>query len=256
MVRWEDYGVLIAAHDFSENKKILTLLTQEHGFARGVFTVPKSKKKSFLMVGNSVSCAWQARLEAHLGLWKLELLKDRTHLIMSNALSLNLLTYCCGLLSITLPERHPYPRLYALLHDLLDQGFDAPVLTLFFFENTFLTEMGFGLDTESCAVTGEREGLYWVSPKTGRSVIKRVGDPYQEKLFKLPDFLKDGAYPRALADFLQKDVSPLDAMDALKMTGSFIEMHFSDIPKMKHLFELRKKIVLRLKNDTHSLGKN
>jgi recombinational DNA repair protein (RecF pathway) len=106
--------------------------------------------------------------------------------------------------------------------------------------------MGFGLDTESCAMTGKKEGLYWISPKSGRCVIKEVGLPYKDKLFKLPNLLKQRYTENNLANLLQLKPSKLERVEAHRVLGYFIDKHFSDIPKIHHLLELREKIILRL----------
>ena len=57
------------------------------------------------------------------------------------------------------------------------------------FELLLLDELGFGLDLESCAATGSRDELVYVSPKSGRAVSREAGEPYRERLLPLPAFL-------------------------------------------------------------------
>jgi DNA repair protein RecO (recombination protein O) len=52
-----------------------------------------------------------------------------------------------------------------------------------------LTELGFGLDLSSCAATGSERDLTYVSPKSGRAVSATAGEPYKDRLLKLPGFL-------------------------------------------------------------------
>ena len=57
------------------------------------------------------------------------------------------------------------------------------------FELLLLDELGFGLDLESCAATGSRDDLVYVSPKSGRAVSRAAGEPYRDRLLPLPGFL-------------------------------------------------------------------
>ena len=52
-----------------------------------------------------------------------------------------------------------------------------------------LSELGFSLKLQECAVNGKRENLSFVSPKTGRAVSYNEGLPYKDKLLVLPKFL-------------------------------------------------------------------
>ena len=60
------------------------------------------------------------------------------------------------------------------------------------FELQLLSELGFGLDLESCAATGSTAELVYVSPKSGRAVSRAAGEPWRDKLLRLPAFLGEG----------------------------------------------------------------
>ena len=72
---------------------------------------------------------------------------------------------------------------------------------------------GFGLDLDSCALSGANDGLTHVSPKTGRAVRGSEAEGYVDRLFPLPAFLID---PGAIA--MAEDIA-----DALQLTGYFLE---------------------------------
>jgi DNA repair protein RecO (recombination protein O) len=52
-----------------------------------------------------------------------------------------------------------------------------------------LAELGYGLDLSRCAATSQTHDLAYVSPKTGRAVSAAAGEPYKDRLLKLPGFL-------------------------------------------------------------------
>ena len=79
-----------------------------------------------------------------------------------------------------------------------------------------LNDLGFGLDLAECAATGARENLEFVSPKSGRAVCREAGMPYQDKLFRLPEFLKEGSKKAATRENLG---------EAFRMTRYFLDRH-------------------------------
>ena len=76
------------------------------------------------------------------------------------------------------------------LDDFDDAGGAAAHLIRF--ELAMLAELGFGLDLENCAATGETADLIYVSPKSGGAVSRRAGEPYRDRLLRLPAFLREG----------------------------------------------------------------
>ena len=60
------------------------------------------------------------------------------------------------------------------------------------YELLLLAELGFGLDLDSCAVTGTNDNLVAVSPKSGRAVSAAEAAPYSGKLLPLPPFVREG----------------------------------------------------------------
>ena len=85
-------------------------------------------------------------------------------------------------------------------------------------ELRLLAELGFGLDLERCAATGAREGLIYVSPKSGWAVSARAGEPYKDQLLPLPAFLRSNGARAA----------PGDIADGFALTGFFLERHVFD----------------------------
>src|SRR6202040_3848190 len=94
-----------------------------------------------------------------------------------------------------LPEREPHPRAYdgfsALLEALdADSGWAIGYVE---WEEALLAELGFGLDLTRCAASGETADLIYVSPKSGQAVSSKAGEPYRDRLLRLPGFLVAGS---------------------------------------------------------------
>ena len=87
------------------------------------------------------------------------------------------------------------------------------IVKYIFWELFLLSELGYGLDLEKCVVSGKKENLIYVSPKSGKAVSKKEGEKYKNKLLNLPKFLID------------KNVKPSNdsLKQAIALTGFFID---------------------------------
>ena len=92
-----------------------------------------------------------------------------------------------------LPERDPHAALHEALDAILDRLDDAELAAPMVarFELQLLSELGFGLDLAQCASTGATGDLIYVSPKSGRAVSRAAGEPWADKLLRLPAFLRE-----------------------------------------------------------------
>jgi DNA repair protein RecO (recombination protein O) len=119
----------------------------------------------------------------------------------------------CRLLAEREPHAPVHEALEAILDALDDPAAVAPMIARF--ELSFLAELGFGLDLSTCAATGVKDDLIYVSPRSGRAVSRAGGEAYRERLMRLPAFLRADTEPDA-AD---------DLTDAFVLTGFFLERH-------------------------------
>ena len=191
-MEWRDEGLIIGLKRHGESSVIVELMTQDHGRHLGIVKGGRSRRmQPFLQPGNSIGVVWRARLEEHLGLYAVEPLRERAGEIMDSGLALAGLNLIGEWLRL-LPERESHAGLWALAEALSDNLADphrAPPLMVRF-GLTVLTELGFGLDLEHCAATGQAHDLEWVSPRTGRAVSRDAGAPYADRLLPLPPFLR------------------------------------------------------------------
>src|SRR5690606_1233981 len=223
-MQWTDEGVILGTRRHGETSLIVELMTAAHGRHLGLVRGGRSRRQQpVLQPGNSVSAVWRARLDEHLGNYAVEAGTLRAARLMENASGLYGMQLLAALLRL-LPEREPHAQLYhgllAVL-DWLDDPLTAGAL-LVRYETRMLDELGFGLDLERCAATGETGDLVYVSPKTGRAVSRAAGEPYRERPLALPRFLIENA--RAA----QPD--PSDILAGFRLTGHFL---------MRRVFEPR-----------------
>lgn len=194
-MEWRDDGIIIGGRRHGETSLILEVMTRHHGRHLGLVKGGRSKRmQPLLQAGNAVEVTWRARLEEHLGFYHVEATALRAAKLMAAPATLHGLNLVSGLLRL-LAEREPHEVLFMTALDViehLDAAEVAPAL-LVRFEAAVLADSGFGIDFESCAATGSRDDLLYVSPKSARAVSRAAGEPYRDRLLPLPGFLRDDA---------------------------------------------------------------
>jgi DNA repair protein RecO (recombination protein O) len=194
-MQWSDQALVLGVRRHGEANVVLELMTKAHGRHLGLVYGGRSRQlRPVLQPGNTVEATWRARLDEHLGTYRIEPGALRSARLMAAPLALYGLGTLVSLLRV-LPERDPHPALFeaaTLLVEHLDEPELAPALFVRF-ELGMLAELGFGLDLASCAVTGGADDLIYVSPKSGRAVSAAAGEPYGPKLLRLPAFLRGEA---------------------------------------------------------------
>ena len=243
-MQWTDEAIVLGAKRHGETSVILELMTREHGRHLGLVRGGAGRRlRGVLQPGNTVTATWRARLDEHLGNYLVEGLNLRTAGFLGSAPAVHGVTHLAALCRL-LAEREPHGRLYASLDAILD-GFDDPhaaALRMARFELGLLAELGFGLDLQSCAVTGATADLDYVSPRSGRAVSSAAGQPYRDKLLRLPELLRDAS---------SVAVAAADLADAFALTGFFLERH-AFAPRGLALPEARARFiaaVLRVRSD-------
>lgn len=119
-----------------------------------------------------------------------------------------------------LPERDPHEDIFEMLERTLDDfdHTDGAAIHLIRFELAMLSELGFGLDLSVCAATGATADLVYVSPKSGGAVSRQAGEPWRDRLLRLPSFLRED-------HSVGQGWSEQDVRDGFELTGRFLLRH-------------------------------
>jgi DNA repair protein RecO (recombination protein O) len=218
-MQWTDEGIILGTRRHGETSLIVELMTVGHGRHLGLVRGGRSRtRQPTLQPGNSVSAIWRARLDEHLGHYTLEPTRQRAAALIDSAAGLYAFQTLAALLRL-LPERDPHPELYASLDTIADR-LSAPLAggeLVARFELQLLDDLGFGLDLEECAATGANEHLAYVSPRSGRAVSVSAGEPYRDRLLRLPAFLVEPEHGSV--------ARPEDIVAAFRLTGYFLARH-------------------------------
>jgi len=215
---WTDEGIVLGARRHGEANAILEVMTRAHGRHLGLVRGGSgSRMRPVLQPGNMVRVTWRARLDEHLGHYAVEGLRLRAGEFMIAAHAAYGVTHLAALCRL-LPERDPHEQVHDTLAEILDhlthRALAAALIARF--ELQMLTEFGFGLDLDQCAATGATADLIYVSPKSGRAVSRSAGEPWQDRMLRLPAFLR--------GEF-ESEPAAGELSDAFALTGFFLERH-------------------------------
>jgi DNA repair protein RecO (recombination protein O) len=239
-MQWSDEGVILSVKPHGETAAVAEIFTRAHGRHLGLVHGGRSRRlRPVLQLGNHVDAVWKARLAEQLGHVNVELRKGYAAQAMDDALTLTGLSSLCTLARL-LPERDPHANLFEVTLFVLSFLDDVDVWPALMvrWELALLEELGFGLDLSSCAATGARADLIYVSPKSGRAVSAAAGAPYKERLLALPGFLANtnGGQGGAQAHTTHEDI-----VAGLALTGHFLETRVL-IPRDEALPDVRQRL--------------
>ena len=214
-MEWQAPAVVLDARPHGESGALVTLLTEAHGRHAGLAKGGASRAQAPIwLTGNLVEARWVARLAEQLGALSGELVHPAAALAMEDPLALAVLRAATATAEAALPEREPHPRafhgLVAVIARLADSA-AAALPDLVRWETEVLAELGYGLDLTACAVTGVREDLRFVSPRSGRAVSGAAAGEWRDRLLPLPSFLLG-----------QGPAGPAEWLAGLRLTGHFL----------------------------------
>jgi DNA repair protein RecO (recombination protein O) len=196
-VNIETPAIVCALRTHAEHGAIVRLMTPRDGLQAAYVRGARGRRmRPVLVPGNLVEARLRSRTDEQLAHADIELSHSRAPLL-SEPLPAAAIDWITVLTAAALPEAQPYPRLYDALDALLALIEAAPsalgwASQLVRYELLVLAELGFGLDLDTCAVTGSNDDLVAVSPRSGRAVSAAEAEPYKGKLLALPLFVREG----------------------------------------------------------------
>ena len=239
-MRWQGEGLLLDVRKYGESAALIDVFTlslgRRIGLLRGAFN---KKNKSIIQPGNQLFLTWNSRIEENLGVFKIELIKSRYHSISEERNGLELFNLICVLCSTFLPERVDFDELYNETIQYVEGEFQPKEKFRKYieWELQLLKSLGFGLDLGKCVVTGSKENLKFVSPKSGCAVSRDSSIGWEKKLLVLPEFL----WSNKSTDSLSDD----DLDNGFRLTEYFIKKNLQPVKRfqMDPFFNLRNRVL-------------
>jgi len=239
-MRWQGEGLLIDVRRYGESSALIDVFTEPFGRRVGLVKGAFNKKnKSVIQPGNQLFLTWSSRTEESLGTFKVELIKSRYHTICEESIGIEIFNLICMLCTTYLPERIEFDDLYHRTIKLIEgkYGIVEKLRKYIEWELQLLKSLGFGLDLAKCVVSGSKEDLKFVSPRSGCAVSKKSSVGWEKQLLVLPDFL----YRRGSVDILSND----DLENGFKLTEFFIKKSLQPVRSFQidHFFRSRNRVL-------------
>jgi len=117
-------------------------------------------------------------------------------------------------LTISLPEGIEENQIYLEIEKFIKNlgSLENTMIDYLNLEITILTQVGYQIDLQTCAVTNKCEKLFYISPKSGRAVTQEAGHKYHDQLFIIPDYFYE-----------HRPINYQEFLDGLKITGHFLQ---------------------------------
>ena len=219
MPEWSDQALILSVRPYAEHDAVVNVLTAQHGRHAGLVRGGQSNKhRGTLQPGNKVDVFWRARLAEHLGAMQIDMVTPHASVVLDDGFRLAGLASVCAVMEACLPEREPAEPVFQATdavigmitsEELGDQWLGGYIR----WEVGMLAIAGYALDLDRCGVTGDRDGLEYVSPRTGVAVTKAGAGIHADRLLHLPSFL-GGCGEKTLEE---------DLLAGMHLTGHFLE---------------------------------
>lgn len=217
-MEWEEPAIILRLSPHGESSLLVRVLTQKRGVYHALVKGGRSRRQAGLwQEGSLIMARWKARLPEQLGHMTAELVRPTASFLLDHPLALSLLSSACSLCSEALAEREPHEPLFASLAHFMGvlsvSAAEPPVALYFRWELILLQELGYGLTLDRCAVTDVREGLTYVSPRTGRAVSEEGAGDWKDRLLPLPSCLLND----------DDEGEPFGWLSAARLSGHFLQ---------------------------------
>ncbi|MBP5698692.1 MAG: DNA repair protein RecO [Alphaproteobacteria bacterium] len=227
----KDEGYVLKAQKYGEKSLIVTLFTLSNGKITGFVSDGLNKKnRGLFQPGNKLFFEASARLEENMRrLFRLELIEPNAIMMINDIKRLELMTSVLPMILKLLNENEETFTLYQIIGNFFHAENLKQMLTWYaFFEFHALEYLGLGLSLDCCAVTGQTEGLTYVSPRTGKAVCREVGEPYHDRLFAYPHFIVDKNHSPSYAEIFN-----VLRMTEFFLTENFFKFHNLRVPESR-----------------------
>lgn len=216
-MEWEAASLVLSVQPYGEGSALVHLFSEEHGVSHGMARGGASRRQASLwQTGNLVMARWRARLADQLGTLTAEPVQCVVGRILDAPLQLEMVSSACALVDGALPQGEAHPELFMRLVRLLTLISVAPepppMGAYLRWESQLLAGLGYGLDLSECAVTGVRDNLDYVSPRSARAVSRDAAGEWRDRLLPLPSLMTNET----------EDGIPADWKDGLALTGHFL----------------------------------
>ena len=230
-----DDGFYLGSKKYGESSSITFVLSRKNGLIKGFTRFSKKERNNFSIL-DKITFVWNSKTKEGLGFLKIdlhEISKKIESSFISELIKASTSELCLKCLPFWQNNIEIFNNVEILFDQKKSQHQDI-LIRYVWWEILFLKNIGYGLNLDSCVVSGTKEDIYFISPKTGNAVSFKVGKKYQKHLFKIPQCFKTK----------NKKVDLKDCIEGLMITGFFLKKNFE---KKYSNFIFRNELIKKLK---------
>ena len=230
----QDDGFFLGSKKYGESSSILYILSRNNGLIKGFTRFTKKEPNNYAAL-DKISFEWSSKSIENLGFLKInlsEFTKQNKSSFLFELIKSSVSELCLKCLPFWQKNIEIFNDVETLIYP--KKIIEAEMLVRYvWWEVLFLKNLGYGLNLDTCAVTGSTENIYFISPKSGNSVCFEIGKQYEKKLFRIPECFKN----------INNKINYKDCIQGLKITGFFLKKNF----EKKHLnFIFRKELLKKV----------
>jgi DNA repair protein RecO (recombination protein O) len=233
-----DQGVIIKIRNYGEDSSIIKIFSENHGIFSAFIRFAKSKKNRVIFqLGNLIHFEYFAKFDDNLGkLISFDLQNSFLNKILFGREKLAAFNFLFQIIDHCFLENERHENLFIKFQTFLnnsskDNNFEF-LKNYILLEIELLKYLGFGIDFSECVATKEKTNLIYISPKSAKAVSKKAGEPYKNKLLKLPQFLisdfgdlkeENSQEKKSKEEENSKEYSKEDLKNGFNLSGYFLE---------------------------------
>ena len=229
----KDLGFVLSCKKFSENLLIIKILSNNYGLITGLYRTKNIKNRFNL---ENVFFEWKGKNRDKLGFFKIESNYDNFDIdddYLSSLIKASISELSTLFLVDNEYNRELYLSIKYLLVYLEKNKINNTLLKCkqyIIWEINFLKNIGYGIDLTKCVLSGRKDVLKYISPKSGKAVNEIYAEPYKTKLLLLPEFLIKNT----------REISKKDLIKGLHLNSHFFFKATQDLN-----LRIEKKIIFR-----------
>jgi len=229
-----DEGFYLGSKKYGESSSISFILSKQNGLIKGFTRFTKKEHNAFSIL-DKINFIWNSKNTDSLGFLKInlpELSQKKEDLFLFELIKSSVSEMCIKCLPYWQKNKEIFNDVEILLN--LKRFKQTDILVRYvWWEILFLKNLGYGLNLDTCAVSGTTENIYFISPNSGNSVSFDIGKKYEKKLFKIPQCFKID----------ENQIELDDCIEGLNITGFFLKKNFEkQYPNFVFRNELMKKL--------------
>lgn len=221
-MKFSDEGIIVSGKKHGEDSLIVKILSKSHGICNSfIKNSINSKNYAKYQIGNLVFFDLYTKNANSLSYVKTENIESFSSKHILDFPRFNIINLFCLIISKNFMEQDPDSNLFSeflfFLNSLKEDN-RSVVSNIIRFELKLLEMYGYGLDLSICTVTGSKDNLHFISPKSGKAVSYKYGQPYEDKLFCMTNFLKNNL-------FLDNTITKKDLLDSADIIKFFMKKY-------------------------------